>query len=325
MKSSSCDTVKFQFETPVGRKENRMKLERKEISKWIYNILLTVLGTLLLAFGTAVFILPFDLVAGGVSGIAIVIDAIIPFEAVSVELIVTVLTWGLFIAGFFILGKGFALKTLISSVVYPVGVALFGKLVSPDVLNGFFCLTTSEYGETVLLLASVFGGVCVGAGCAVTFLGGGSTGGVDIIAFSICKIFPRAKSSVIIFIIDAVVIAGGMFVIGDLVISLLGILSAFISAVVVDKVFLGGTRSFVAQVVTDRSQEITEEIIRRIERTTTVIEAVGGYSGKEKKLVLISFTMNQYAEVMSIINRHDPSAFVTIHSAHEISGEGWTR
>lgn len=302
-----------------------MKLERKEISKWIYNILLTVLGTLLLAFGTAVFILPFDLVTGGVSGIAIVIDAILPFEAVTVELMVTVLTWGLFIAGFFILGKGFALKTLISSVVYPVGVALFGRLVSPDVLNGFFCLTTSEYGDTVILMASVFGGVCVGAGCAVTFLGGGSTGGVDIIAFSICKLFPRAKSSVVIFIIDAAVIAGGMFVIGDLVLSLLGILSAFISAVVVDKVFLGGTRSFVAQVVTDRSQEITAEIIERIERTTTVIEAVGGYSGKEKQLVLISFTMNQYAEVMSIINRHDSRAFVTIHSAHEISGEGWTR
>lgn len=301
------------------------KVDRREIIKWIKNIGLTVLGTLLLSFGTAVFILPFELVSGGVSGIAIVVDAVIPFEAVNVELIVTVLTWALFVIGIFVLGKGFALKTLVSSVVYPVGVALFGRLVSPDALNGFFDLAASEYGGTVILLASVFGGVCVGAGCAVTFLGGGSTGGVDIIAFSICKLFPRVKSSVVIFIIDAAVIAGGMFVIGDFVISLLGVLSAFISAVVVDKVFLGGTRSFVAQVVTNKSREITAEIIERIERTTTVIEAVGGYSGEGKQLVLISFTMNQYAEVMSIINRHDQRAFVTIHSAHEISGEGWTR
>ncbi len=300
-------------------------IKRSDVLRWLGNISLTVLGTLMLSFGTAVFILPFDLVTGGVSGIAIVIDSVLPFEFVTVELVVTALTWILFVAGFFILGKGFALKTLVSSVVYPVGVTLFGNLVSPDALNGFFNLAASEYGETVILLAAVFGGVCVGAGCAVTFLGGGSTGGVDIIAFSICKLFPRAKSSVVIFIIDAAVIACGMFVIGDLVISLLGMLSAFISAVVVDKVFLGGTRSFVAQVVTSKSSEITADIIERIERTTTVIEAVGGYSGEGKQLVLISFTMNQYAEVMSIINRHDQRAFVTIHSAHEISGEGWTR
>ena len=82
-----------------------MKLEKKEIWNQTRNILLVVAGTIVLAFGTAVFILPFNLVAGGMSGLAIVIDALIPAEFLTVDLIITILTWGLFLLGFLIFGK----------------------------------------------------------------------------------------------------------------------------------------------------------------------------------------------------------------------------
>ena len=173
----------------------------------IKNILLTVAGTLVLSFGTAVFVLPFDLVAGGVSGISIVLDKLIPSEFLTVDLIITIVTWLLFSVGFFILGRSFALKTLISTVVYPAGVALFMNLATPNFLNGFFYLKGyTEHSDVALILATVLGGVCVGAGCAITFIGGGSTGGVDVIALTVCKLFKRLKSSIAFFIIDATIV-----------------------------------------------------------------------------------------------------------------------
>ena len=151
------------------------------------------------------------------------------------------------------------------------------------------------------------------------------TSGVDIIALSLCKIFKRLKSSYAIFAIDALTVILGMFVIGDLVLSLLGILSVLISAVMIDKVFLGMSRAFVAHIVTDKYEGINASIIEHLGRTTTIVDAVGGYSGNGKKLLMVSFTMAQYNELMDIIKRKDKNAFVTISAVHEINGEGWTR
>lgn len=301
------------------------KYSRSEMLSIIKNLLLVVSGTLILSLGTSLFILPFDLVTGGVSGIAIVINKALPFETLSVDVIVSIVTWVLFFVGLLVLGKAFAMKTLISTVIYPIGVSLFMKLASPDFMNGFFCLQASRHAEISLILATVLGGVCVGAGCAVTFIGGGSTGGVDIIALTVCKIFKRLKSSVVIFIVDAVIVVSGMFIIGDFVLTLLGILSAFVAALMIDKVFIGNSRSFIAQIITIEYERINKEIIERLDRSSTVMDVTGGYTGAPKKMLMVSFKVNQYAELMNIINKNDNKAFVTIHQAHEINGEGWTR
>ncbi|MBQ4563649.1 MAG: YitT family protein [Lachnospiraceae bacterium] len=299
-------------------------MERKPFQQ-LKNLFLVVAGTLILSLGTALFIIPFDLVVGGISSIAIILNQLLSIPFLTTDFLITIVTWSLFFIGLFALGKNFALKTLVSSIVYPLGFSLFSKLADPDVLNGMFCLSQSRYSEIAILLAALFGGVFVGTGCALTFLGGGSTGGVDIFAFIICKLFRKARSSVVIFLIDALTISLGLLVIKDLVISLLGITSAFISAMVVDKIFLGESRAFIAQIVSDQHVEINRLIAEKLERTTSIVEIEGGYSGKKKRMLMISFTMNQYNELINIINQTDSTAFVTIHRAHEINGEGWTR
>ncbi len=298
---------------------------KAEILSHIKNILLVIVGTLVLAFGTAVFILPFELVTGGVSGIAIVINRLLPEGLISLDLIVTTVTWLLFFVGLFVLGKNFALKTLISTIIYPIGVSLFMKIASPEFFDGFFSLKTSEYSEISLLLAAVLGGASVGAGCAITFVGGGSTGGVDIIALTLCKIFKRLKSSVVMFFVDAAIVGFGMFIIGDFVLTLLGIMSALVAALMIDKVFIGSERSFIAQIITDKYEEINQVIIEKIDRTSTIVDVVGGYTKENKKMLIVSFKVNQYAEILNVINKLDKKAFITIHQAHEINGEGWTR
>lgn len=301
----------------------QLNYSKKEIIHKIRNLLLVVLGTAILAFGTGIFIIPYNLVTGGVSGLGIVVKKMLPFDF-SIDFYVSILTWILFFIGWIFLGKSFALKTLISTIVYPLVLSLSMLLVNPNVLNGFFYLEGSPYQDISILLASIFGAILVGSGCAITFIGGGSTGGVDVIAFLICKIFKRLKSSIIIFIIDALIVVMGMLIIHDLVISLLGIVSAFICALVVDKVFLGNSRAYVAHIISSQYELINEEVIKRLDRTTTILDVIGGYTKEEKKMIMISFTINQYSELVNIINIYDRKAFITISRAHEINGEGWT-
>ena len=303
----------------------KLNYTKHDLLRTAKHVLMIVVGTLILSFGTSLFMLPYDLVTGGVSGYAIVLSQIIPTEILSVELIITILTWAMFFLGLVVLGKSFAMKTLISTIVYPIGVAMFSNITSEDFLGGFFNLNLSAYSGVGVLLAALFSGVLVGLGCALSFLGGGSTGGVDVIAFTICKIFKRFRSSIVIFVVDASAVVLGMFVIGDFVLSLLGIVSAFVAALVVDKVFIGGSKAFVAHIVTDKPADINKLVIEKLDRTSTIVDVVGGYSGEKKKMLMVSFSMNEYAELVNIINKTDKEAFMTVHQAHEVNGEGWTK
>ncbi len=301
----------------------KIKLTKKELLIQLKNLGLVVIGTLVLAFGCAIFVVPFDLVTGGVTGISIIIDELIG-GLIPIDVVIAVITWSLFLLGLIFLGWDFALKTLASTVIYPPAISLFMQLVSPEVLGGVFDLTTSPHANIALIISSLFGGLCVGTGCALTFLGGGSTGGVDIIAFILCKFFKKWKSSTVIFIVDATTVILGLFVIKDLILTLLGIISAWIAAQVIDKVFIGGNRAFTAQIVSDKHEELNLAIREEVRRTTTMLVGYGGYSGASKTVLSVTFTMRQYAALMNVIKRIDPTAFVSITRAHEINGEGFT-
>lgn len=313
----------------------KKKFTKQDLRNTSKNVLLVIVGTIILSIGTSIFMLPFDLVTGGVSGYSIVISnaiqmlpadvvKLIPAQLITTETIITILTWAMFFIGLIVLGRSFAMKTLISTIVYPIGVAIFSNLIRENFMNGFFNLST--YDRSIgLILATVFSGVFIGLGCALSFIGGGSTGGVDVIAFIICKMFKRLRSSVVIFAVDASAILLGMFVIRDFSISLMGIVSAFIAAYVIDKVFIGGQSAFVAHIITSHPDEINRLVIEKLDRTSTIMDVTGGYSGEGKKMLMVSFTMKEYSELMNIINKTDKEAFMTINQAHEINGEGWSK
>ncbi len=293
----------------------------------IKNVLLVVLGTVILAAGVSIFLIPFDLISGGVTGLAIALEHFLPLEIseiITVELLITVLTWLFFFIGLIFIGRSFAVKTLISTVVYPVAIYLFSFIVDPEMLGGYFYLPISEYPDVALVLSAVVGGALVGVGVALAFAAGSSTGGVDIIAYLICKRFPRLKISKITFYIDATIVILGVFAIDDLVVSLLGVISALVSSLLIDRVFLGGTQGFVAYINSSFYDEIRVAIIDEMDRTSMILDVTGGYSGHAQHVVMVSFTMRQYASLMSIVHRIDKTAFVTIHRAHEINGYGWT-
>ena len=287
-----------------------------------------IVGSVILAFGFSVFIFPFDLVTGGVSGLSLALVKILPFE-IPVDILVTILTWSLFAIGLIFLGKSFAAKTLLSSIVYPAALSVWMRLLEIDAVSQILNLAKNYDFENpdyaLPLICAVVGGVLVGAGCALTFRGGGSTGGLDILALILAKYVKGFKSSVGVFIFDALVVVVGLFVFQDVVKCLLGVASAFVGALVIDKVLLGKSKSLIAHIISEKHEEINHAILTKLERGSTIVTAHGGYTGEERPMLMVSFTMSQYAAFMDIIKSIDKNAFVTIHLAHEISGEGWTK
>ena len=302
----------------------KYKISKKHLFNIIKNTLLVVLGTFVVALGTELFILPAQLDTGGLPGIAICFK----YAGFSVdsELIITILTVILFIIGLIFLGWRFMAHTLCSTIVYPLSLYLIKFIVSKfEFLLIANSSTLLDQPALTILLSSLFGGVLVGAGCAITFLGGGSTGGVDIITFVICKYVKKIKSSHMIFAVDAVIVVAGFLTNKehDIALALMGVFSAFTAAIVIDKIFIGSSKMFVANIITDNPDAITDSIIRNIDRTTTIIDIIGGYTKEGKKMLMVSFSMNEYNEIKRIVYKYDKKAFMTISRAHEIKGEGF--
>lgn len=302
----------------------KLNITKNQIIDIIKNNLLVIVGTFILAVGTEYYLIPCGLVTGGVSGIGIIFGFTnIP---ISTELVISIVTWSLFFIGLFVLGWKFSAQTLVSTIVYTISLFLLNLLSDKF---GFLILINSPSLngniELAVFLSSLFSGIFVGAGCAITYLGGGSTGGVDIITFILCKYIKQLKSSISIFAIDAIIVILG-FIINpahDLALCLEGVFSAFVAAIVIDRFMGGSNQTFVANIITTKPQEITEEVVKKLDRTDTWIDAKGGYTKQGFTNLLLSFSVREYNQVISLVRNCDRDAFMIITKAHEIHGYGF--
>ena len=197
------------------------------------SIVLVTAGTLVLAFSVAAFILPFDLVSGGVTGFSIALYHLLPNTGIPAESLVALLGWLLFFVGLFSFGWRFAAKTLCATALYPIALSALLRMT----LTGRLTDWTTRAGETGgLLLAAVLGGLLMGLGCALTIKGGGSTGGSDVLVLLACRALPRLGRGRAFFLLDLLVIAFGFFVLREPVHAFCSVVSAFSGAVAVGAV-----------------------------------------------------------------------------------------
>lgn len=306
---------------------------RSEVAK---SILWIILGNLLLSLGAALFLVPGEINTGGTSGIAITISKFYEM-ATGVDLntifdinhIITICTVFFFILGYFLLGAGFSLKTLISTIVYPLGLYLFDYLREIITINGkqLFKLESYFNGSTdntaVIILAGIFGGMLMGAGVAFSFRGGGSTGGTDCIPVWLNKAF-EIPTSYASFGTDFVIIFVGLFASQDLISFLTGLVGSLLCSIVIERVFSGNSSSYCAEIVSSKYKEISDAINKKMTRGTTIYEAEGGYTGAVRKVVKVSFTRSEYREILRLIKSIDKYAFITITNVEEIHGNGFS-
>ncbi len=300
-------------------------------SKTIKNILWTVVGNIVLAFADVIFLLPCNIVDGGISGMALIFGKWFNFlgNTSVMNITITCLSVFFYVLGIFIVGIGFTARTLIATAVYPLFVYIFNLLLN-DVswlswlqLSGIAFDSSGAPQYAVTTLAGLFGGVLSGVAMALAFRGGGSTGGTDCIVLALAK-HTKLKASTTNIIVDSIVIITGMLTYRDLLTGMIGILSSMTCSIMVAKLFIGPTSTYTATIISVKWQEISDQINHEMERGTTIYNAKGGYTGVERKVVAVSFSRSEYRDLMRIVNSTDPAAFVTVQTTYEIQGYGFS-
>ena len=275
----------------------------KEIVK---TLLALLAGNLLLAFSVSAFVLPYDILSGGVAGIAVLVK---PFTSISENTIITVLVVSLFLVGWAFLGKKFAVTTIMSSILYPAYLLLLDNHLQPV--------------EVDPLLASVFGGLIAGAGIGLVMKVGASTGGMDIPPLILQKYlgFDLGKS---VMVIDALTVIVGLWIY-DLQHVLIGLIYVYASGIMISKVLTFGlVESMSVQIITEKYEELLPLIQEKMERGVTLIHAEGGYLHQQNNVLLVVISKHQYQSLVNLIREIDPSAFVIISDVKEVQGNGFT-
>lgn len=271
-----------------------------------------LVGNLCLAIGVGWFILPNDVLTGGLAGVAIALE---PLIHVTPELVINVLTVALFIVGACVLGKRFAAKTVVSTIAYPLFLSLFSWLANNVIAPDTFLM--DKY------LATIYGGALMGIGVGCVFRTGASTGGMDIPPLIINK-YTHLPLPSLVLMIDALTVLFGAAVYG-LQPALTGILSVWVSSFMINKTLtIGGQAAKNVMIISNKYKEIMDVIHDDLGRGTTVIEASGGYSEEKRPVVMVVITKKQLHDLQLLVAHIDKEAFVIVTDTNEVQGLGFT-
>jgi uncharacterized membrane-anchored protein YitT (DUF2179 family) len=277
---------------------------RNQVRKNLIEYLGITIGSLIVALGLDIFQIPNKIAAGGLSGLATVAHYVFGFK---VGLVMLALDIPLFLAGLKNIGWRFGIKTLYGFLT----LALF-----IDSLASYVPIPTQN-----MLLASLYGGIVIGAGLGIVFYFGGSTGGTDTIALLIHKYF-KVSIGKGLLIIDGFVIALAAYVFG-LEQGLYSLISLFVAAKVIDLIQEGEGFAKLALIITPYHKEIADTILREMDRGVTYLTGKGAYSGEEKDVIMVVFSRNEVSRIKEIVASIDKKAFMVITTANEALGEGF--
>ena len=283
---------------------------------------LVVLGSAILGLGAGFFLSPNNIVTGGLTGLGIILENVLQI-GLGVDAYVAILQVLFFILGWIFLGKNMAIKTAIATVVYPLTLSIGSFLTTLPLFSSFFVEggIVPEVLTINYLISAVFGGVLVGAGVGLTFLGGGSTGGVDILVLILQKI-TKQKTSTLTFITDGMIVVVGLIVLQRIDLMLIGLISAFVTSIMIDRIF--DTEDNVSvSVISKKYQEINEIVLQQFQRGSTIVEAIGGYSQQSVKMLIVVLDMREYYLLEEIVAKVDPQAFMYMTKAGSVRGEGF--
>lgn len=283
-------------------------------NKWIIQlkiILPIMLGTAIFAFGLLYFIIPNQLMEGGVTGITVLLNY--AFD-ISPSLSTLVINIPLFILGWKVLGGRQILYTGIGIALLTFFLGLFERLIEA----GYIVPFKTEHD---FLLAALYAGVTIGTGLGIVFRAGGTTGGSDIIARILSR---RSGISIgkVMLGIDIIIIGSSLFFI-PLDKILYTLVSVFISSKVIDFIQEGAYSLKSFTIISDQADQIAQTITVEMDRGVTLVPAVGGYSKQAKHVAYCVVARQEVRQLQEIIKSADARAFVIISEVHDVYGEGF--
>lgn len=285
---------------------------------------MVTLGVVAYALGWTIFLLPNNLIGGGVSGFASIV-----YYATGLQMGVTyfVLNVILLLIGTKILGTGFGGKTIYAIFMTSIMLALMPKLIPADFIHEF----SLSNGK---LICTILGGVIAGCGIGLSMSAGGSTGGTDIIALVWCKFHPASPGRVILIIDVGIILSSLMFpshtesgellpFAEKLAVVVYGLIQVTVSGYAVDLYLSGSKQSVQAFIFTKKVEEMADAIAFDMKRGVTVLPAKGWYSKEERQVIMVVTRKDDLNVLLRFVKAIDPDAFLSVSSVMGVYGQGF--
>lgn len=273
---------------------------REQCMAWLQIVIGCVIG----AAAYPTFLDPGRIAPGGLTGVAMILKHLWGWDIGITSLILNI---PLFIVGYRAMGKVFAFRSLVATI-------LFSLLID---LLPLRAITVDP------LLGTLYGGILLGIGLGFILRGGATTGGTDMCARLVHKYLPFLSVGMFLFLIDCVVIIAAWIFIGSSE-ALYALICIFVSGKAVDMVMLGLSQNKACFVITDAWERVSQRLLTEMERGVTQLSARGAYTGTERPVVLCVLPPQEVSRLKDIVRQEDEKAFMFITEAHEALGEGFS-
>ena len=264
-------------------------------------------GSILYGFAFDWFYTPNLIGYGGITGVGQVVNAFVP--AIPIGMFVLVINIPLFILGWKLIGGHLLITSLYSMALSSVAVDFFPLLIDVQPMDQ--------------MLASVCGGALIGLSLGIIFAKGATTGGTDLIARLVKLKLPWAPMGKLLLVIDMAVVVLVALAFGNLTTALYGFIAQVACAYVTDMVLYGLDTAKVAYIISDKDREISDSIVKSMDRGVTILQGEGAYSGEEKRVLMCAFKQKEIVDLKERIFELDPKAFIIVCDAHEVTGNGF--
>ncbi len=275
-----------------------------------------VLGSFIYAAGAVMLVEPYKFAPGGTYGLGMVFHHLWGWETEYYALCMDI---PLLIIGFIFLGNRFGIKTIVSTLLLPVFMQFmhriygYASLIEPGVVDGLF---------QHQIIASIFGGVVYGVGLGLVYRSRATTGGSDIISMIMRK-YTHLSMGVCNIIVDGLITLSTVIAFGDWKLPMYSWIIIFVSSRVIDLILEGPKRAKTMMIITSRSEDIRDFIIKDMGRGATLIPGKGMYSGASRDIIYVVVELREMIRLKEEVSKVDPTAFVNVIDSAEILGEGF--
>ena len=268
---------------------------------------LVILGNIIYAFSIKLFVLPANLMSCGTTGIALVMNHMF---GVPLTEFIFMFNMGMLALGWWVLGRSFAMTTVISSLFYPIALEVLNRVLGDVIIT------------ENMLLNVIFAGITLGLALGIVLRGGASTGGMDIPPLILKKKW-NVPVSVSLWAFDFCILLSQMMFhpLEDL---LHGILLIIVISIALNKVLLLGTSKTEVKIVSDKADQIRDAILSRVDRGCTILQGQGGYLRKNTEVILSVVSNHELPKIESLARDIDPTCFMIISQVTEVWGRGFT-
>ena len=276
------------------------------MKNFLWKYFCIAIGSLIASAAINLFLVPHHLLSGGVSGIAIIFYILF---GLPIGLQILCMNIPLIFVAYKLIGRDYAITTIYGTLVFSAAID------ATQFLSKFNPLDDP-------ILASITGGIILGAGSGLIFRVNGSAGGLDIVAAVVRKYY-SFNFGVVGFAINCVImlIAAALF---GLKLAILTLISMFVSANVTDKVVEGFNRKKTIFIVSYNTEKLVEVILKEVGRGATLLRGEGAFTRQEKRVIFVVVSLTQIAQLKLLVQEVDPNAFMIVQDAAEVMGKGFT-